>query len=68
MRSLPSNARARQVAGAYALVRVVGGQGGVEPPTFRFSGLRITVQGRPWQSRCLLSDMRWTPVDAGRRG
>jgi hypothetical protein len=25
-------------------------RGGVEPPTFRFSGLRTTVHDRPWRS------------------
>ena len=42
-------------------------RGGVEPPTFRFSGLRITVQDWPWRSICLLSDLRYTPKDAGVR-
>jgi hypothetical protein len=42
-------------------------RGGVEPPTFRFSGLRITVQDRPRKSNCLLSDLRYTPIDAGVR-
>jgi hypothetical protein len=42
--------------------------GRVEPPTFRFSGLRITVQDRPRRSLSLLSDVRWTPIDAGVRG
>ncbi len=36
--------------------------------TFRFSGLRITVQDWPWRSACLLDDVRWTPVDTGARG
>src|SRR5689334_1234495 len=52
---------------AFALVRVVV-RGGVEPPTFRFSGLRITVQDRPQRSACLLSRPRYTPMDAGVRG
>jgi hypothetical protein len=43
-------------------------RGGVEPPTFRFSGLRITVQDRPQRSVWLLSDLRYTPMDAGVRG
>ena len=43
-------------------------RGGVEPPTFRFSGLRITIQDRPWKSFSLLSDLRYTPMDAGVRG
>ena len=33
-------------------------RGGVEPPTFRFSGLRITVYDRPGWSVCLLSEPR----------
>ena len=43
-------------------------RGGIEPPTFRFSGLRITIQDRPWKSFSLLSDLRYTPMDAGVRG
>jgi hypothetical protein len=43
-------------------------RGGVEPPTFRFSGLRITVQDRPGRSLDLLSGLRNTPMDAGVRG
>jgi len=43
---LPSNARSGRWAAAYGLVRVVV-RGGVEPPTFRFSGTGITVQARP---------------------
>ena len=42
---------------AFALVRLVV-RGGIEPPTFRFSGLRITVQDRPQRSTCLLSEPR----------
>ena len=37
-------------------------RGGVEPPTFRFSGLRITVQDRPQRSLRLLTALRYTPV------
>jgi hypothetical protein len=51
---------------AYAAHKVV--WGGDELPTFRFSGLRITVHDRPWWSPCLLSDRRDTPMDAGVRG
>ena len=40
-------------------------RGGVEPPTFRFSGLRITVQDWPRMSLRLLSDLRCTPINAG---
>jgi hypothetical protein len=40
-------------------------RGGVEPPTFRFSGLRTTVQDWPRRSICLLSGPRYTPIDAG---
>jgi hypothetical protein len=43
-------------------------RGRIEPPTFRFSGLRITVQDWPRWSPCLLSDPRCTPMDAGARG
>jgi len=39
-------------------------RGGVEPPTFRFSGLRITVQDQPQRSPCLPSGLRYTPIDA----
>jgi hypothetical protein len=42
--------------------------GGVEPPTFRFSGLRITVQDRPQRSLWLLSGLRYTSIDASARG
>jgi hypothetical protein len=42
-------------------------RGGVEPPTFRFSGLRITVQDWPRRSTWLLSDPRYTLMDAGVR-
>jgi hypothetical protein len=35
-------------------------RGGVEPPTFRFSGLRITVQDRPRRSLCLFSEPWYT--------
>jgi hypothetical protein len=42
-------------------------RGGVEPPTFRFSGLGITMQEWPWTSPCLLSDLRCTHMDAGVR-
>jgi hypothetical protein len=41
---------------------------GVEPPTFRFSGLRITVQDGPRRAACLLSDLGCTPIDAGACG
>jgi hypothetical protein len=41
---------------AFALMRVVV-RGGVEPPTFRFSGLRITIQDWPRRSPCLLSEL-----------
>jgi hypothetical protein len=51
---------------AFHLVKLVV-RGGVEPPTFRFSGLRITVQDWPWWSTCLLSDRRYTPMDADTR-
>jgi hypothetical protein len=40
-----------------------GGQGGVEPPTFRFSGLGMTVGDGPLVSACLLTDVQWTHVD-----
>jgi hypothetical protein len=43
-------------------------RGGVEPPTFRFSGLRIIVWGWLRRSPCLLSDLACTPIDAGVRG
>ena len=43
-------------------------RGGVEPPTFRFSGLRIIMQDWPRKSLCLLSGMRCTLIDAGARG
>jgi hypothetical protein len=33
-------------------------RGGVEPPTFRFSGLRIAMQDGPRRSPCLLSDLQ----------
>jgi hypothetical protein len=42
-------------------------RGRVELPTFRFSGLRITVQDRLGTSGCLLSDLRHRPMDAGVR-
>ena len=42
-------------------------RGGVEPPTFRFSGLRITVQNRPRWSAYLLGGQWYTPIDAGVR-
>jgi hypothetical protein len=51
---------------AYAAHKVV--RGGVELPTFRFSGLRITVQDRSRKSLWLLSDPRCTPMDTGVRG
>jgi hypothetical protein len=38
------------------------------PLTFRFSGLRITVQDSPRGSLRLLSKLRCTPMDAGVRG
>ena len=34
----------------------------------RFSGLRITMQGWPQRSRCLLTSLRDMPIDAGVRG
>ena len=37
----------------------------VGPPTFRFSGLRITVQDRPRRSLWLLRGVWRTPMDAG---
>ncbi len=37
----------------------------IEPPTFRFSGLRITVQDWPQRSPGLLSDLRYTLIDVG---
>ncbi len=40
-------------------------RGGVEPPTFRFSGLRITVQDRPQRSFRLFSELPCTPMDVG---
>ncbi len=49
---------------AFPLVRVVV-RGGVEPPTFRFSGLRIAVQNSPYPSLCLLSG-RWAAFDEPR--
>jgi hypothetical protein len=36
--------------------------------SFRFSGLRITVQDWPRRSACLLSGLRYTPIDARVRG
>jgi hypothetical protein len=42
-------------------------RGGVEPPTFRFSGLRIAVQDWPRWSPCLLSVLRCMSIDAGVR-
>jgi hypothetical protein len=42
-------------------------RGGVEPPTFRFSGLSTTVQDRPQKSLWRLSGLRYTPIDAGAR-
>ena len=50
----------------FSLVRLVV-RGGVEPPTFRFSVVRFTVQDRPRRSVWLLSDRRYTPMDAGVR-
>jgi hypothetical protein len=38
-------------------------RGGVEPPTFRFSGLRITVQGWPGWSFSLISEPRQPVID-----
>src|SRR5215471_10964285 len=35
-------------------------RGGVEPPTFRFSGCGITVLDRPRRSLCLLIGMKYT--------
>jgi hypothetical protein len=43
-------------------------RGGVEPPTFRFSGLGITVQDRPQRSLWLVSDLRCTPIVGDARG
>jgi len=43
-------------------------RGGVEPPTFRFSGCGITVQDRPRRSLCLLIGLKHTRMDAGVRG
>src|SRR5919109_35909 len=45
-----------------------GVRGRIELPTFRSSGLRNTVQDWPRSSTRLLSDLRWTPIDAGVRG
>jgi hypothetical protein len=53
---------------AYPLLReprVV--RGGVEPPTFRFSGLGISVYARPLTSERLLSARRWPDVDVHER-
>src|SRR6476661_3547377 len=36
--------------------------------SFRFSGLRITVQDQPCWYSSLLSELRYTPIDAGVRG
>jgi hypothetical protein len=52
---------------AFLLVRVVV-RGGVEPPTFRFSGLGIHVQGWPRWSCSLLCDQRYVRIDFGIRG
>ena len=49
------------------MAREVVVRGGVEPPTFRFSGLRIAVRDRPLRSMCLLSELWCTPIDAGVR-
>jgi hypothetical protein len=38
-------------------------RGGVEPPTFRFSGARMTVQARPRQSFAVLSGRPWSAID-----
>jgi hypothetical protein len=43
-------------------------RGRIELPTFRFSGLRITVQGRPRRSPWLVSSWWYTLMDAGVRG
>jgi hypothetical protein len=43
-------------------------RGRIELPTFRFSGLRITVQDEPQRSLCLLGDLRYTHMDADVRG
>jgi hypothetical protein len=43
-------------------------RGRIELPTFRFSGLSITVQDRPRWSLCLPNGLRCTPMDAGVRG
>jgi hypothetical protein len=45
------------VEGVSAGHRVHVVRGGVEPPTFRFSGLRVTVQDRPRRSIWLLSSL-----------
>jgi hypothetical protein len=55
------------IGSAFALVNYVV-RGRIELPTFRFSGLRMTVQDRPGRSCCLLSDVWCTPMDAGARG
>ena len=57
--------RACTKIGNYASELVV--RGGVEPPTFRFSGLRVTVQDRPRRSLWLLRDVGYTLMDAGVR-
>ena len=52
----------------FSLVRVpVVVRGGVEPPTFRFSGLSMTVQGWPRWSPDLLGTRRWPAMDRGTR-
>lgn len=40
----------------------------IELPTFHFSGLGITVQDGPQRFLRLLSDLRYTLIDAGARG
>jgi hypothetical protein len=39
----------------------------IELPTFRFSGLRSTMQNRSQRSLWLLSDLPYTPIDARTR-
>jgi hypothetical protein len=40
-------------------------RGGVEPPTFRFSGAGITVFAGSQESFAVLSGSRWSAIDAG---
>ena len=54
--------RSERSAGAFACSQGVV-RGEVEPPTFRFSGLRVIVQGWPCWSSALLGARPWPVVD-----